>query len=121
MRVFQDRGYNTREGLAAIWGDADPEVKAYWDNWASYIASGLPIIGNFVRSRDNWNYINDYMRNRNLTWSDVKYPSRVDGASTAGFGLNFVSSNIEDLYKDESKMRMLNYDYNVFRLRRYMY
>lgn len=109
------------DAMRAIWGNSDPETKAYWDNWASYIASGLPVIGPIVHSRDNWRYINDYMRNRGLTWSDVEYPSRVVGASTAGYGLNFVSSNIEELYKDENKMRMLNYDYNVYRLRKYMW
>lgn len=109
----------TASALRAIYGSSDPEVSAYWRNWAGYIGSSLPVIGGFLRSRDNWNYINDYMRNRALSWADVKYPSRVDGSSTAAYGLNFVSSNIEDLYKDEKKMSQLNYDYNVYRLRRY--
>lgn len=117
--VFEDRGYNTREALSAIYGTSDPEVSAYWRNWAGYIGSSLPFIGDIVRSRDNWNFINDYMSNRGLSWSDVKYPSRVVGASTSGYGLNFVSSNVEKLYKNEDRMSQLNYDYNVFRLRRY--
>lgn len=109
----------TAKALRSIYGTENPEVASYWRNWAGYIGSSLPVIGGFLRSRDNWNYINDYMSNRGLSWSDVKYPSRVAGASTSGYGLNFVSSNIENLYKDDKKMSMLNYDYNVYRLRRY--
>lgn len=89
----------TAKALRSIYGTSDPEVSAYWRNWAGYIGSGLPVIGDFIRSRDNWNYINDYMSNRGLSWSDVRYPSRVVGASTSGYGLSFVSSNIEKLYK----------------------
>lgn len=117
--VFEDRGYNTREALSAIYGTSDPEVSAYWRNLAAYVGSSLPFIGDIVRQLDNWNYINDYMTNRGLSWSDVKYPSRIPGSGSFGSGLNYVSSNIEDLYKDEKKMSQLNYDYNVFRLRRY--
>lgn len=109
----------TAAALRKIYGSEDPDVAAYWRNWAGYIGSSLPVLGGFLRSRDNWNYIDDYMRNRGLNWSNVKYPSRVVGASTSGYGLNFVSSNIESLYKDEKKMSQLNYDYNVFRLRKY--
>lgn len=109
----------TAKALSKVFGTSDPDVSAYWRNWAGYIASGLPVVGGFIRSRDNWNYINDYMENRGLSWSDVKYPSRVVGASTSGYGLNFVSSNIENLYKDSRAMSQLTYDYNVFRLRKY--
>lgn len=90
----------TAKALRSIYGTENPEVASYWRNWAGYVGSSLPVIGGFLRSRDNWNYINDYMRNRGLSWSDVKYPSRVDGASTSGYGLNFVSSNIEKLYEE---------------------
>lgn len=114
-------GRNTMDALSAIFGNADSDVAAYWRNWAGYIGSSMPILGDFIRSRDNWNYINDYLDNRGLSWSDVKYPSRVVGASTSGYGLNFVSSNIENLYKDEKKMRMLDFDYNMYRLRRYIW
>lgn len=112
-------GRNTLDALSSVFGTSDAEIKAYWKNWAGYIGSSLPVVGDVIRSRDNWNYINDYMSNRGLSWSDVKYPSRVLGASTSGYGLNFVSSNIENLYKDEKKMSMLNFDYNMYRLRRY--
>lgn len=109
------------EAMRAVWGDSDPETKAYWDNWARYIASGFPIIGPIVRASDDWKYINDYMKNVGLTWADVEYPSRISGSGSVGSLLNFVSSNIEDLYKDDMRMARLNYDYNVFKYRRYMY
>lgn len=109
----------TAKALRSIFGNQNPDVAAYWRNWAGYIGAGLPFVGDAIRSRDNWDYINDYMGNRGLAWSDVKYPSRVVGASTAGYGLNFVSSNIENLYKDDDALSQLTYDYNVFRLRKY--
>lgn len=112
-------GGSTPEALSKVFGTSDAKVSAYWRNWARYIGSSMPVIGGFIRSQDNWNYINDYMSNRGLSWSDVKYPSRVVGASTSGYGLNFVSSNIENLYKDDKKMSMLNFDYNMYRLRKY--
>lgn len=109
----------TAKALRSIFGSSDPEIAAYWRNWAGYIGSNLPFIGDIIGSSDNWNYINDYMRNRGFGWSDVKYPSRVVGAATAGYGLNFVSSNIEKLYNDKDAISQLTYDYNVFRLRKY--
>lgn len=92
-------GGSTPDALRKVFGTSDAEVSAYWTNWAKYIGSSLPFIGGVIRSQDNWNYINDYMENRGLSWADVKYPSRVVGASSAGYGLNFVSSNIEKLYR----------------------
>lgn len=61
------------------------------------VMSGLPVLGDIQRSIDNWNYYNDYMRNRGLDWSDVKYPSRMSTISL-GSTLSFVSKNIEHLY-----------------------
>ena len=54
----------TAKALRSIYGTENPEVASYWRNWAGYVGSSLPVIGGFLRSRDNWNYINDYMRNR---------------------------------------------------------
>lgn len=50
---------------------------------------------------DKENSMKDYMKNRGLTWSDVKYPSQHStgvGASAVG-ALNYVSSNIYKLYR----------------------
>lgn len=89
----------TAAALRRIYGSSDPEYAASWRNWAKYVASGFPVIGGVIRQLDNWNYINDYMTNRGLSWSDVKYPSRISGSGSFGSTLNFVSSNIGRLYK----------------------
>lgn len=69
-----------------------------WFNQAQYFATGLPIIGDILHSADNYRYISDYLDNRGMSWSDVKYPSRIPGQSY-GSVLSFVSSNIERLYE----------------------
>lgn len=88
----------TAKALSAVFGTSDPEVSAYWRNQARYIASGLPGIGPIIQAQDNWNYINDYMENRGLSWSDVRYASRLGNSGVGGI-MSFVSSNIERLYK----------------------
>ncbi len=62
------------------------------------VVSGIPVVGDIQRSIDNWNYYNDYLKNRGLDWSNVRYPSRM---STVSFGstLNFVSKNVDHLYE----------------------
>lgn len=89
----------TAAALRRIYGSSDPEYAAAWRNWSRYMISGFPVIGDFVKQLDNWNYINDYMANRGLSWSDVKYPSRISGSGGFGSTLNYVSSNIERLYR----------------------
>lgn len=59
----------------------------------------VPFVGSVVRAFDQSNYYSDYMRNRGLSWSDVQYPSLMRGSGGVGSGLNFVSSNIERLYR----------------------
>lgn len=85
----------TAKALRAIFGlDADSSFR----NQARYIASSLPGIGPIIQAQDNWNYINDYMENRGLSWSDVKYASRLGNSGVGGL-VSFVSSNIARLYK----------------------
>lgn len=68
-------------------------------NRLRYFLTGVPFIGDVLRTQDDYNYVNDYMKNRGLSWSDVRYPSHLSGASGFGHTLNYVSSNIERLYK----------------------
>lgn len=69
-----------------------------WFAQANYLASGLPVVGGIFTTVDNHRYYDDYLKNRGMDWSDVKYPARL---SAGGYGsaLSFVSSNIERLYK----------------------
>lgn len=52
---------------------------------------------------DSSNWLNDYMKNTGLDYSDIKYPSRVSGgsgyANVVTRGMNFVSDNIRRLYR----------------------
>lgn len=70
-----------------------------------YSLSSIPVLGDVIRDRDDYNYVSDYLRNNGLTWADIRYPSRVTGAGTFGrlmsSGYNFVSKNVERLYEDE--------------------
>lgn len=67
---------------------------------AQSFLAGMPVVGNIMQSRDNWRYMQDYMENRGLSWSSIKYPTRTVAGVDRTFGsLNYVSSNIERLYK----------------------
>lgn len=58
----------------------------------------VPLIGDVFKDEDNYNYYSDYLKNRGLSWSDVKYPTRLN-MGVGMSGVNFVSSNIRSLYK----------------------
>jgi len=64
-----------------------------------YFVSGIPIIGEFIKNVDDYTYTRDYLKNRGMSWKDVKYPALRSGQSY-GSQLNFVSSNISRLYDD---------------------
>ena len=96
-----------QDALYALYGDGGKpsyqlsERNAMMQYRAQAYLAGFPVIGPILKGRDNWNYMYDYMTNRGLSWSDIKYPTRtiagVDNSASAM--LNFVSSNIEKLYK----------------------
>lgn len=59
-----------------------------------YEASGVPFLGDFIRSSDQTRWMNDYLRHTGLTWADVKYPALASGAGSSaraianvGYGL----------------------------------
>ena len=60
--------------------------------------AGLPVIGDLYRSHENMRYMEDYIRNRGLSWDDIKYPTRLQGMQGFGSVLSYVSRNIERLY-----------------------
>lgn len=47
---------------------------------------------------DSMNYMNDYLKNRNLSWSDMKYPSLSFGAGGAGSSFSSNTKAIERMY-----------------------
>lgn len=48
-----------------------------------YEASGVPFLGDFVRSSDQTRWMNDYLKHTGLSWSDVKYPALASGAGSS--------------------------------------
>lgn len=65
--------------------------------------SDVPVIGDFLRLEQNSEKLDDYLENRGLDWSDVKYPAlqRENGVGAVlRSASSFVSKNIERLYDD---------------------
>lgn len=70
------------------------------------MASGLPVIGDLLKASDQYNYTQDYLDNRGMSWEQLKYPALVNvggGGFVSGLrsGSQYVSRNIERLYKDK--------------------
>lgn len=63
------------------------------------LMSGVPIIGDIKRSVDQMHYMDDYMRNTGMSYSDIKYPSLTMGGSAFSGTFAYVSKNIGRLYK----------------------
>ena len=82
---------------------ADHFLTAQQKYYFEAMASNTPIIGGYFRARDAVKYMNDYLVNRGLTYEDILYPSMTTGFSGVAGGssamVNYVSSNIERLYK----------------------
>lgn len=76
----------------------------HFDKKFRYATADVPILGDFNRAIDNWNWANDYMKNRNISWDDVKYPTKING-SGSGFYSAFQPTvqSVERLYRDEDK------------------
>lgn len=69
---------------------------------AQSVMSGLsPAANGYYNYRDNMAYMDDYMSNRGLDYSNIKYPSRTDGwygGNSLGYGIRQLSRNVESLY-----------------------
>lgn len=76
------------------WSASPDQIKQF-----EYMFSHLPGYGDWVRARDNFNWMADYLKNTGLDWSDMLYPSRNSGSGSGSDILNFTSSNIEKFYK----------------------
>lgn len=95
---------STPEALRQIFGGApQSEDVARLMYQVSSVATAIPVLGDFVRARDDWRYMDDYMRNRGLSYRDLKYPSRTVGGSEFRGSVSFVSSNVTKLYRDPGK------------------
>lgn len=82
------------------------------DKQFRYATRDVPILGDFYKAIDNWNYANDYLNNRNLSWMDVKYPTKAFGGSGGVYGaVQPTLKSLEDLYKSDER----KYDKNLRR------
>lgn len=67
--------------------------------YARAVIGGLPVIGDVMEAWDKARYMDDYMENRGLSYSDILYPSMTIGYQGVAGLTNFVSENIVRLYK----------------------
>lgn len=66
-------------------------------NKAKYLMGDFSLFGVPVfQLGDRYRYMDDYLRNRNMDWSDMKYPSIAFNHGNLRFN---VSKNVSKLYK----------------------
>lgn len=62
------------------------------------IGGAIAPVGAYYEARDSMKWMDDYVSNRGLSYSDIKYPALTRGYRAIGAGVSFVSSNIKRLY-----------------------
>lgn len=92
---MQNPAIHAYASWSGVYGGLDPRSKYYLKSFAG----GLPIIGPMLQASDNVRYMDDYLRNRGMTYDQIKYPMRNAGLQGLGSQVNFVSRNIRKLYK----------------------
>lgn len=69
----------------------------------SFIGGAVPLIGGYYNARDSVAQMDDYIRNRGLSYANIRYPSKTIGYSgVSSFGsssMSFISSNVSKLYR----------------------
>lgn len=66
-----------------------------------YGADSTGVYRGYITSRDSSAYMRDYIDNRHISWSDIRYPSRTYGFGSDGSGFNRalgLSANVLKLY-----------------------
>lgn len=77
------------------------------DPYVRWQMSQVPFVGGFLKAMDQQKFYSDYLRNRGMTWRDVKYPALLGGQTAVGAGISAgtdalgmaVSRNILRLYR----------------------
>ena len=66
------------------------------------MVSDIPVIGDVLQWQQSNQKMQDYLDNRGLDWSDMKYPALqgLGVGSVVRSANSFVSKNIEKLYED---------------------
>lgn len=87
-----------KDGPSAPSWSADPEQTKQFE----YMFSGLRFYGDWLRMRDSYRYMEDYLTNTGQTWADMMYPSLAGRSGSAGRlvsdAINFTSKNLEKFY-----------------------
>lgn len=100
--LFTPYGWQTTRNMVDLYYGL-PRMVDKWNtkggqNEIRYKMSGLPFIKDIMVYEDNMKRINDYMKNRGLSWEDVKYPSLLAGAGSGGRLVTDVAS-VARLYR----------------------
>lgn len=69
-----------------------------------YMLADVPIMGDMIRAGDSYRAMSDYLRNRGMSWGDVKYPGILRGAGvTSGVSSPMMSASFHYLYGPPSR------------------
>lgn len=69
-----------------------------------YLLADVPIMGDMIRSADSYRAMTDYLKNRNMSWDDVRYPGIQRGAGvTSGVSSPLMSASFAYLYGSPSR------------------
>lgn len=77
------------------------KVDDKYDYFFQSALSGVPIVGDLMRSRDSTRSMEDYLSHRSMSWSDIKYPMNFINGGMAGLGrsgTNFIGDMVKELY-----------------------
>lgn len=66
--------------------------------WKAVVGGAFPPLNNIWRFQDSLRWMDDYMANRGLSYSDIKYPTLTSSYGVMSSSVNYVSSNIRRLY-----------------------
>lgn len=69
----------------------------YTDPFVIYNLKDTPYLGPSLKASDQLKYYQDYLRNRNMTWKDVKYPALLGGISPLGAGVSLADATVRSI------------------------
>lgn len=85
----------------------NPVVVPEWRrNEIAFHMANWPYVGDVIRMADNIRSGYEYLDRYGMSWSDVKYPSRLPGAGSLSSGVLSVSRSVNDLYRRSRRSRI---------------
>lgn len=97
--MYRKAMYDGIGAIADLAGISDADQKEILND-----ISGIPFIGDLLQADQQHEKVEDYLQNSGMDWSNVRYPVLLDAGqynlySSARSTTNFVSKNIDRLYK----------------------